>query len=127
MATGGVRVDVWLWAVRVYRTRTAATDACRSGKVRIGDSPAKAAQRVAVGDVVVARRGQERLTYRVVDPISKRVGAALAAEAYDDLTPPEDRAPEPGTTAPPVAERSRGEGRPTKRDRRNIDRFTSPH
>ncbi|NOX29179.1 MAG: RNA-binding S4 domain-containing protein [Actinobacteria bacterium] len=125
MATAGVRIDVWLWSVRVYRTRTVAKDACRSGKVRLDGVPAKPAQKVRAGDVVVARRGQDRLTYRVVQPISKRVGAAAASECFEDLTPAEDLAPSVSSPNVPVAaERLRGEGRPTKRDRRRISKFT---
>jgi len=125
MAAAGVRIDVWLWSVRVYRTRTVAKDACRSGKVRIDDVVAKPAQRVRVGDVVVARRGQDRLTYRVLQPISKRVGATAASACFEDLTPADDVAP--SVSSPNVstaAQRLRGEGRPTKRDRRRISKFT---
>ncbi len=125
MAAAAVRIDVWLWSVRVYRTRTVAKDACRSGKVRIDDVQAKPAQRVRAGDVVVARRGQDRLTYRVLLPISKRVGAAAASECFEDLTPAEDLAPSVSSPNVPIAaERLRGEGRPTKRDRRRISKFT---
>ena len=125
MAAAGVRIDVWLWSVRVYRTRAVAKDACRSGKVRIDGVPAKPGQKVRIGDVIVARRGQDRLTYRLLQPISKRVGADAASECFEDLTPAEDLAPSGSSpNSPLTAPRSRGEGRPTKRDRRRISKFT---
>ena len=79
-AVGGtkpVRVDKWLWAVRVFKTRTSATAACNAGRVRIGDEPAKPATKVQVGDVVEARRGDRTIVYRVTGLVDKRVGAKL--------------------------------------------------
>lgn len=114
--TEAVRVDAWLWAIRVFKTRTAATDACRAGHVRVNGARAKAAQPVRVGDELRVRiAGFDRILV-VRQPIAKRVGAALAAAAVEDRTPP--RAP-----APLVAQRDRGAGRPTKRERREIDRL----
>ena len=116
---GPVRVDAWLWAVRVYRTRSAATAACRAGHVRIGDERAKAAQPVRPGDTIRVRiAGFDRILV-VRQPISKRVGAAVAAEAMEDRTPP----PPPRELAGSVPVRDRGAGRPTKRERRDIDRL----
>ena len=122
----GVRIDKWLWSVRLFKTRSAANDACSSGRVRIGGSPAKPAHRVTVGDEVAVRtRGLTR-TYRVDRVIEKRVGAAIAAECYEDLTPPDVVPPAPNRQAridAAWAERARGAGRPTKRDRREMDKF----
>lgn len=117
-----VRVDKWLWAVRVYKTRTAATTACTAGRVRIGDEPAKPATRVQIGDVVEARRGDRTITYRVVGLVEKRVGAKSVEGLVEDLSPPPTRRPDP-LDAPPGAARARGEGRPTKKERRDIDRL----
>jgi len=89
-----VRIDKWLWAVRLYKTRSAANDACSSGRVRINDSPAKPASRVRIGDTVVARKRGFSSTYRVERIIEKRVGAAVAAECYVDETP-ESAKPKP--------------------------------
>lgn len=111
-----VRVDQWLWAVRCFKTRTAATDACRGGHVRVNGTPAKAAAKVGPGDRVSARlQGRERVL-EVVSPVGKRLGAALAAQCFTDhsLPPPTD---EGGLRRP------RGAGRPTKRDRRQLDRL----
>jgi ribosome-associated heat shock protein Hsp15 len=115
-----VRVDRWLWAVRVHKTRSAAADACRGGHVRVNGRGVKAARLVRTGDRVEARVGHRRRVLEVVLPIDKRVGAALAAEAYVDHSPP----PEPGIDAErPTVTRERGSGRPTKRERRQTDRL----
>lgn len=114
-----VRVDVWLWAVRATKTRSAATAACRAGHVRVGDDRAKAAQRVRVGDVVRLRiHGFDRVL-EVRRTIDKRVGAELAALAVADLTPPMPEA----ERLVVIPRRDRGAGRPTKRERREIDRL----
>ena len=113
---GSVRVDAWLWAVRIYKTRSAATTACRAGHVRVNGERAKAAQPVRPGDELRVRvSGFDRILV-VKQPISKRVGAVPAAEAVDDRTPPRD-------PTPVIAQRDRGAGRPTKRERREIDRL----
>jgi len=118
-----VRVDVWLWAVRAFRTRTKATAACGTGKVSINGSPAKASKTVRPGDHVKVRAGGRERVFEVVQTPTKRLGAALASEALiDHSPPPEPRAAKPGTQEAP-AQREAGSGRPTKRDRRQIDRF----
>jgi|SRR5690606_14325826 ribosome-associated heat shock protein Hsp15 len=115
----GVRVDSWLWAVRVYSTRSQATAACRAGHVRVAGDRVKAAQLVRVGDEVRVRKaGFDRILV-VVDLITKRVSAPVAATAYTDLTPP----PPPRNEVPIAPRRDRGAGRPTKRERREIDRL----
>ncbi|WP_040164050.1 RNA-binding S4 domain-containing protein [Microbacterium gorillae] len=112
-----VRVDSWLWAVRIYKTRSAATSACRAGHVRVGGERAKAAQPVRVGDELRVRiSGFDRILV-VRQTISKRVGAPLAAAAVEDRTP---ERPRPDAL---FAARDRGAGRPTKRERRDIDRL----
>ena len=113
------RVDRWLWAVRLFRTRSEAAAACRGGHVRIDGRAAKPASAVAVGATVEARVHDVDRTVEVVRVIEKRVGAAVAAECLVDHTPP----PPPREVVTPVAARERGAGRPTKRDRRRIDRL----
>lgn len=119
--TGGptsVRLDVWLWSARLFPTRSAATAACRAGHVRRNGDPTKAAQQVVVGDELRVRSpGRERIVV-ITKLLAKRVGAPIAREAY------EDRSPEPAPqllAAPP--RRDRGAGRPTKRERRELDRL----
>jgi ribosome-associated heat shock protein Hsp15 len=115
------RVDAWLWAVRATKTRSAATDACRGGHVRVNGSPAKAASPVRVGDRVEARIAGRDRVLEVVRLIDKRVGAPVAVECYVDHSPP----PPSREDAPVTFARDRGTGRPTKRDRRRLDRFRS--
>jgi ribosome-associated heat shock protein Hsp15 len=112
-----VRVDSWLWAVRVYKTRSLATSACRAGHVRVNGERAKAAQQVRVGDELRVRiAGFDRILI-VRETITKRVGAPQAALAAEDRTPARPDAPAM------LAVRDRGAGRPTKRERRDIDRL----
>lgn len=110
------RIDRWLWAVRLTKTRPDAAAACRGGHVRINDKPAKPASTVVPGDQVRARVGDTTKIVEVVRVIQKRVGAADAATCYLDRTPPPP-------AEPPVARRERGAGRPTKRERRVLDKF----
>lgn len=113
------RVDLWLWAVRIYRTRSAATAACRGGHVRVDGAPAKPATRVRVGSRIDAQVGDRARVLEVVRLIDKRVGAPVAADCLLDTSPP---LPLRDTIAPVFA-RPPGAGRPTKRDRRALDRF----
>jgi ribosome-associated heat shock protein Hsp15 len=112
------RVDRWLWAVRLTKTRPDAAAACRGGHVRVNDRPAKPATTVSPGDEVRARVGGTTRIVEVVQVIQKRVGAADASTCFIDRTP----APPPEVTLP-VARRDRGAGRPTKRERRILDKF----
>lgn len=112
------RVDRWLWAVRLTKTRPDAAAACRGGHVRVNDRPAKPSTMVSPGDEVRALVGTRTRIVEVVRVIQKRVGAADAVTCYLDRSP----APPP-TAAVPVAVRDRGAGRPTKRDRRMLDKW----
>jgi ribosome-associated heat shock protein Hsp15 len=111
------RLDAWIWAVRLVKTRSAATAMCRAGHVRVNGERAKAAQSLKIGDEIRLRTGDEGRIVVVRQILAKRVGAPQAAVAYDDLTP----APLPREERVVVAARDRGAGRPTKRDRRKID------
>jgi ribosome-associated heat shock protein Hsp15 len=114
-----VRVDSWLWAVRVFKTRSAATSGCRAGHVRVNGERAKAAQPVKPGDEVRVRiSGFDRILI-VRQELVKRVSAPLAAAAYEDQSPPPPE-PEVAGIAP---RRDRGAGRPTKRERRDLERL----
>ena len=110
------RVDAWLWAVRVFKTRSLATAACRSGHVKVNGTKAKSAQTVKLGDEIRIRiAGFDRVLI-VRETMVKRVGAAIAVTAYDDISPPLP-SPEEVALAP---QRDRGAGRPTKRERREM-------
>ena len=111
------RIDVWLWSVRQVRSRSAATSACKAGHVRINGETAKPAQHVSVGDEVRYRvDGFDRLL-TVTQILTKRVGAPIARTAYIDSSPPR---PSP-LDAPAAVIRDRGAGRPTKKERRQLD------
>lgn len=115
-----VRLDKWLWSVRAYKTRTRANEACASGRVTVNGAVAKPATKIVIGDLVEARRRERTIVFRVVEAIDKRVSASRAAECIEDLSPPEIRPP---SSAGDFARRERGAGRPTKRDRRDIERL----
>lgn len=119
MTDAPARVDAWLWAVRLYKTRTLATAACRAGHVRVNGERAKAAQTVRAGDEVRVRIAGFDRHLVVRRTITKRVGAALVAESVEDRTPP----PPPRELTAFVPVRDRGAGRPTKRERRDLDRL----
>lgn len=113
-----VRIDAWLWAVRLYKTRSAATAACRAGHIRRNGDPVKASQPVVPGDTLrVRQHGFDRIL-EVTRTIAKRVGAPVAQTCYIDHTPERPR-----EVIPQVPVRDRGTGRPTKKDRREMERL----
>jgi ribosome-associated heat shock protein Hsp15 len=113
------RVDSWIWSVRLAKTRSAASSACRAGHVRVNGLRVKPAHSVRAGDEVRLRQdGRERVVV-VVRVIAKRAGAPVAAECFVDHSPP----PPPREATVTVAARERGAGRPTKRERRSIDKL----
>lgn len=114
-----VRVDSWAWAVRLFKTRSAASDACKAGHLKVNGERAKPSQSVKVGDEVRAFVAGSEKIYIARRLIVKRVGAAVAADCFEDQTPP----PLPKTEAPTDVTRERGAGRPTKRDRRLIEQL----
>ncbi|MFH8498129.1 RNA-binding S4 domain-containing protein [Streptomyces coeruleorubidus] len=116
---GTVRVDSWIWAVRLVKTRSLGATACRGGHVRVNGERVKPAHAVRVGDEVRLRHdGRERVVV-VTRLIRKRVGAPVAAQCYIDNSPP----PPPREAVAPAGIRDRGAGRPTKRDRRELERL----
>lgn len=116
-----VRVDKWLWSVRGFKSRTSAGTACSSGHVRVNGEIAKPSTKVAMGDRVQAKRGRRLLVFEVVELIEKRVSAPRAGECYIDHSPPPEHRAAPD--AIPIGARDRGAGRPTKRDRRMIEKL----
>lgn len=118
-----VRADKWLWAVRLTKTRADAAAACRSGHVKINAKNAKPSSKIVVGDHIEAHLNSRARIVDVIALISRRVGAELAADCYvDHSPPPPERDDRDGLNAP-VFERERGAGRPTKRDRRQLDKL----
>ncbi|HTI72622.1 MAG TPA: RNA-binding S4 domain-containing protein [Candidatus Limnocylindria bacterium] len=118
-----MRLDQWLWAVRLYRTRTLAAGAIKSGLVKVGEAESKPAHEVKPGEIIVAKTGDIIRTYKVIGAPAARVGAKLVPTYAEDLTPPEVYRRERDPLLAPPAERARGSGRPTKRDRRLIGRL----
>ena len=116
-----VRIDKYLWAIRVYKTRTDATDACKGGKVRLNGYDVKPSKEVRTGDVIVVRKGAVTYTYKVLDIVDRRVGAKLVPDYAENQTPQEelDKLRVPVETF--FLKRDRGAGRPTKKDRRQME------
>jgi ribosome-associated heat shock protein Hsp15 len=122
-APASVRLDKWLWAVRVFKTRSLATQACRLGRVKIDGQPVKPSHTVRPGELILVTTGVVTRTLRVLEPLEHRVGAKLVPQFAGDLTPPAEYEKERLARLPPLFPRPKGSGRPTKKDRRQIERF----
>ena len=120
-----VRVDKWLWSVRIFKSRSIATDECKKGHIKINQADIKPSSTVVIGDHVQVRKNGFNFIYEVIQLIDKRVSAALAVTCYNNLTPAEElnkfESWFVGKARPEW--RARGSGRPTKRERRDIDDF----
>ena len=116
-----VRIDKYLWSIRVYKTRTDATDACKGGKVRVNGADTKPSKTVKAGDMIVARKGAVVYTYKVLQLVDKRQGAKLVPMYAENLTPPEELAKLRAPVETFFLKRDRGAGRPTKKDRRQME------
>ena len=117
------RIDKWLWAARVYKTRTLASDACKNGRITINGALAKPSRTVKVGDQVGVKKSPINYTFRVLQAIEKRVGAKLLPEVFENITPPEQYELLEMNQISGFIDRARGTGRPTKKDRRALDDF----
>lgn len=118
-----VRVDKWLWAVRVFKTRSIATDAVRKGRVMIDDLPVKPSRVLKVGDVVQVRKSPITYRYRVLKLAEKRMGAKLVDDYMEDITPQAELEVLEVQKNMGWFQRERGTGRPTKKERRDLDNF----
>ena len=120
-AINSVRMDKWLWAVRVFKTRSLASDACRHGRVTIAGLPVKASRDVKINDVIVVKKDELTRTFKVLQLLQQRVGAPVAKEYAEDQTPASElqKAREPRFR--PLFFRPKGSGRPTKKERRAIN------
>lgn len=120
-----VRIDKWLWSVRIFKSRTQATDACKGGKVKINGTSVKPSYLLQVDEIVEVKKNGFNLTYKSIELINKRVSATLAEPCYENLTPAEEMNKNQDWYLKNTTSefRTKGEGRPTKKDRRYIDKF----
>ncbi|HSN50039.1 MAG TPA: RNA-binding S4 domain-containing protein [Bacteroidales bacterium] len=117
----GVRIDKWLWSVRIYKTRSLSTMACKSGKVRIDDHIVKPSREVRIGDIIQVHLPPIRKTLRVLELLEKRVSAKIVTDFMEDLTPAEEYQKLTVNKEAGFEYRDPGTGRPTKRSRREIE------
>ena len=122
-AENTARLDKWLWVVRAFKTRGLAADACRAGSVAVNGKPAKPARDVRPGEIVTVQQGLLLRTLQVVAVPRSRVGAKLLPDYYTDLTPPAEYEKLRESKVQHLLAREKGSGRPTKRDRRLLDRL----
>lgn len=123
--TGEARLDKWLWAARIFKTRSLAADACKNGRVAINGAQAKPARTVKPGDEVSVRKPPVTYTFRVLQTLEKRVGAKLLPDVLENITPPEQYELLEMSHISGFVNRARGTGRPTKKERRDLDEFTA--
>lgn len=116
-----VRVDKYVWAIRLFKTRSEATEACKGNKVKVGGQPAKPSREVKIGDVIEVRKGSVLFTYKVKALLENRVGAKLVPEYAENLTPESEIEKMHAPVETFFIKRDRGAGRPTKKDRREMD------
>jgi len=118
-----VRIDKFLFSIRIYKTRALASEACKNGRILVNNIPAKSSRDVSAGDTVsISFHGYKRII-RIITAIDKRVGAAIANTCFDDITPEEELLKKNLVNSPKQEFRPRGTGRPTKKERREIDMF----
>ena len=117
------RIDKWLWAVRIFKTRAMATEACSGGKVKINETAVKASRKIITGDLIQVRKGVVKHLYCVLKITEKRMGAKLVLNFLDDITPEEELAKLKSFQKQSIQIREKGQGRPTKRERRMMDQL----
>ena len=120
------RIDKWLWAARIFKTRSIASDACKNGRVTIGGVNMKPSRSVKVGDVVSVKKPPVTYSFKVLKTIEQRVGAKLLPEIYENVTDPKQYELLEMSRISGFIDRARGTGRPTKKERRALDAFVEP-
>ena len=118
-----IRIDKWLWAVRIFKTRAISTEACNSGKVKIDGKSIKPSRAIKLNETITVQKGIIKFVYEVIGLIDKRESAKIASENINDLTSTEEKFKMKAASAQPGATRDKGIGRPTKKDRRDIDKL----
>ncbi len=120
------RIDKWLWAARIFKTRTIAAEACKKGRVSVNGAQVKPARMVKSGDVINVKKSPITYSFKVLQAIEKRVGAKLLPEIMENVTTPEQYELLEMSKISGFIDRARGTGRPTKKDRRDLDDFFAP-
>lgn len=120
------RIDKWLWAARIFKTRTIAAEACKKGRVSINGAQAKPSRMIKPGDVINVKKSPITYSFKVLQAIEKRVGAKLVLEIMENVTSPEQYELLEMSRISGFIDRARGTGRPTKKDRRSLDEFFTP-
>lgn len=124
--TPEIRIDKWLWAVRIFKTRTVAVEACKKNRVSVNDSSVKPSRMIKVGDVIHVRKPPVTYSFKVLALTANRIGAKLVPEFLENITPPEQYEILELQKISGFVDRARGTGRPTKKDRRDLDDFIAP-
>ena len=119
-----VRIDKWMWATRIFKTRTIATEACKKNRISVGGVAVKPSRMIKVGDVVAVRKPPITYSFRVLDVTEKRMGAKLVPQYFENITPPEEYEILEMNKISGFVDRAKGLGRPTKKERRDLDDFT---
>lgn len=119
-----VRIDKWMWATRIFKTRSIAADACKKGRVMLGGTTVKPSRMVKVGDVIQVRKPPVTFSFKVLDLIENRVGAKLVHLYLENVTTPEQYEILEMNKISGFVNRAKGLGRPTKKDRRDLEQFT---
>ena len=120
------RIDKWLWAARIFKTRSIAVDACKNGRVTIGGVNVKPSHTVKAGEVVAVRKPPITYSFKILKTIEQRVGAKLLPEIYENVTTPDQYELLEMNRISGFVNRQRGTGRPTKKERRALDEFVGP-
>ena len=120
------RIDKWLWAARIFKTRSIAADACKNGRVTMGGVNVKPSRSIKAGEVIDVRKHPVTYSFKILKPIESRVGAKLIPEIYENVTDPKQYEILEMSRISGFVDRARGTGRPTKKDRRQMDAFIEP-
>lgn len=119
-----VRIDKWLWAVRIFKTRTAASEACKKGRVMIGNVAVKPSRNIRAGEIIEVRKPPVTFSFKVLALTDKRMGATKVPEFMENVTPPDQYELLELNRISGFVDRQRGTGRPTKKERRDLEQFT---
>ena len=121
-----VRIDKWMWATRIFKTRTIAVEACKKNRVMVNNSVIKPSRMIKVGDIIQVRKPPVTYSFKVLNLTANRIGAKLVPDYLENITPPEQYEILELNKISGFVDRVRGTGRPTKKDRRSLDEFTTP-